>query len=35
MKTISQKKVYFPQEKQFRPVFPRFTEYGRPQETIC
>ena len=35
MKTISQKKGYFPDEKQFWPNFSRFTEYGRPQLTIC
>ena len=29
------KKVYFPEEKQFRPIFSRFTEYGRPQVKFC
>ena len=30
---ISQKKVYFPDEKQFWSIFSRITEYGRPQVT--
>ena len=30
---ISQKKLYFPDEKQIRSIFSRIAEYGRPQVT--
>ena len=33
MEKISQKKRYFPDEKQFWSIFSRITEYGRPQVT--
>ena len=35
MKTISQRKSYFPEEKQFWPSLSRITEYGRPQAKFC
>ena len=34
MQKISQKKGYFPDEKQFWSFFSRITEYGRPQVTF-
>ena len=33
MEKISQKKRFFPDEKQFWSIFSRITEYGRPQVT--
>ena len=33
MEKIPQKKGYFADEKQFWSIFPRITEYGRPQVT--
>ena len=33
MEKISQKKGFFPDEKQFWSTFSRITEYGRPQVT--
>ena len=33
MEKISQKKRFFPDEKQFWSIFSRITEYGRPQAT--